>query len=196
MSYRRIQNYARIGDRKTLAAALKHALNAKYLVCVEAGRFDPDGGRQSKSATYALRWLNEAAAASIGPKTPPADTPNSDRSEKPTDIQITRRNNILKQNAGAVAASFEKLIEVGFNPSAAIAIASRYPIERILNQIDWLERRTATKNRLGLLRRAIEEDWAPPGKRPGRLEQANSATDPLAAQRAELTRHFRSPFTS
>lgn len=211
MSYRQIQNYVRIGDRKTLAAALKHAMSSKYLVCVEAGRFDPDGGRQSKSATYALRWLSEAAAASIGPKTPPANMPDSDRSKIPTaiglktppadrskiptDIQITGRNNIPKQSEGAAAASFEKLIEVGFDPTAANSIASSYPIERILNQIDWLDRRTATKNRLGLLRRAIEKDWSPPGKGAGQLGDTPSATDPLAAQRAALTRHFQSPFT-
>lgn len=212
MSYRRIQNYARIGDRKTLAAALKHALNSKFLVCVETGYFDPAGGRHSKSATYALQWLNEGTAASIGPKTPPANMPSSDRSkiptgigfktppadrsEIPTGIQITRRNNIPKQSAESAAVSFEKLIEVGFDPKAANAIASRYPIERILNQIDWLDRRTATKNRLGLLRRAIEGDWSPPGKRADRPRRITPTEDPLAAQRAQLTRHFQSPFTS
>lgn len=48
----------------------------------------------------------------------------------------------------------------------------RYPAERIERQIQWLQRRKINTNRLGLLRAAIEQDWAEPG---GKLGSPNSS---------------------
>lgn len=176
LSYQHIQNYSRMRDRKTLSQAVKHALERNYIQRVEEGFFDPDGGKLSKAAVYALRWLKQATSPAIGRKSPPAETegeyrsenptgigwktPPVDRSENPTDIEITERNNNSKGAEAAV--SFEQLRKEGFDESAARAIASRYPFERVLRQIDWIDGRRVRRNRLGLLRRAIEEDWARP----------------------------------
>ena len=48
----------------------------------------------------------------------------------------------------------------GFDDQAAKAITSRYPAERIHRQIDWIDQRKIKANRLGMLRAAIDQDWA------------------------------------
>ena len=75
----------------------------------------------------------------------------------------------------AVAATVERLKAAGFAGRAAAALAREHDAEIIRRQIEWLPMRKATRNRLGLLRRAIEEDWARP--------QANT---PLAARSPSL----------
>ena len=183
LSYQHIQNYSKLSDRKTVAAAIKHALSNNYLQRVEEGYFDPDGGKQSKAAVYALKWLPSAADEIIGRKTPPAKTvlenrseiptgigrktPPADRSENPTDIEIKQSNNTHKQQptprlSGEAAVAFERLKAEGFDAKAAQAIAIRHPLYIIEQQIEWIDRRKVRSNRLGMLRLAIEEGWAPP----------------------------------
>lgn len=211
LSYQDISRYAHIRSRTTLSKTINEAIDKRYVTRVKEGCFDPNGGRSSRSAVYALRWRNQAADEPSGRKSGPEEKEVSersekwigsgrksgpaDRSEKWTGIQITRSNNTLKQNEDAVAASFEKLIQVGFDARAARSLAQRHSIEQILNQIDWLDRRGAQRNRLGMLRRAIEQDWSPPGQSTQQLGQPNFASsDPLSADKAELVRRFRSPF--
>ncbi|HEY7119035.1 MAG TPA: hypothetical protein VH475_20765 [Tepidisphaeraceae bacterium] len=220
LSYRHIRNYALLADRTTLSQAIDHAIQHNYIERVEEGFFDPDGGKLSKAAVYALRWLNPAADQSIGMKTRPAETKlqnrfenptgigiktrPADRYENPTDIEIKQGNKTLKQQPGddaAAAVAFEKLKATGFDARAAQAIASRYPLERVERQIAWLDRRTITSNRLGMLRAAIREDWPAPAGSPapagkGKLGRPNldpdrpsgaSYTDALAAARERLS---------
>lgn len=54
------------------------------------------------------------------------------------------------------------LLNVGFDKKTALEISASYPAETILEQIELLPKRRPTKNPLGMLRRAIEERWAPP----------------------------------
>ena len=54
------------------------------------------------------------------------------------------------------------LREAGFDAKAAATVARSAGEEVVRRQIAWLPRRSATRNRLGLLRRAIAEDWAEP----------------------------------
>ena len=54
-----------------------------------------------------------------------------------------------------------RLRDVGFSGRSVEALAG-FPRERIERQIAWLEGRAASRSPLGLLRRAIEEDWPPP----------------------------------
>jgi len=61
LSYQHIQNYSLLKDRKTLVGAIRMALTSNYIERVEDGFFDPDGGRLSKAAVYAVKWLNGAA---------------------------------------------------------------------------------------------------------------------------------------
>lgn len=100
---------------------------------------------------------------------------NGERSEKVNDISI--KTGILKTNTAAAvggvggevktgtllrSASFAALREVGFDESAARRLAANYPADVIRRQIEWLPLRRSRHSRLGLLRRAIEQDWAKP----------------------------------
>jgi hypothetical protein len=175
LSYQHIQNYSHIADRKTLSASIRHAIKSNYIERVEEGFFDPDAGKLSKAAVYAVKWLNEGARPAIGQKTLPGQfransrsenptgigqkTLPEERSENPTDIKIKQRNNISKQQT---AVSFEKLRAEGFGAKAAEVLATAYPGEQIDRQIRWLEGRHVKSNRLGMLRSAIEQDWPAP----------------------------------
>lgn len=76
-----------------------------------------------------------------------------------------------------------RLREVGFTGRSVEALA-RFPRERIERQIAWLADRAATRSPLGLLRRAIEEDWPPPrslrrsGARAARVERPSPPAAP------------------
>jgi hypothetical protein len=101
---------------------------------------------------------------------------NGGQSEKVNDISI--KTGILKTyTAAAVAggvggevktgtlvgsASFAALREVGFDESAARELAANHPADVIRRQIEWLPLRRTRHSRLGMLRRAIEQDWAKP----------------------------------
>jgi hypothetical protein len=63
-----------------------------------------------------------------------------------------------------VAVVEDALLKAGFDRKTSAEIAAAYPENTILEQIAFLPKRRATKNPLGLLRRAIEEQWAPPAE--------------------------------
>ena len=177
LSYQHIRNYSHLKDRHALSEAIQHAIESNFIERVEEGYFDPDGGRLSKAAVYAVKWLNLAVESPNGTKSPPAKNEEEKRSEiptgdgsktpperrfkNPTDIEIKQINKTFKQQEG-VAAAFSKLRGAGFDTKAAQAIASRYPLEQIERQLRWLESRHVKSNRLGLLRAAIREDWPEP----------------------------------
>ncbi len=195
LSYQDIQRYSHLRNRTNLKAALDHALASNYVCRVEDGYFDPNAGRLSRAATYAIRWLNQASDASIGRKSVPENLAASDRSEiragigrksVPEDrseirtgIQIKGLNNNSK--GGETAASFEELRKEGFDEQAARAIATKYSADRILRQIEWIGLRRARRNRLGLLRRAIEQDWAKPAGSGQQLGRPNSTVHTTGA---------------
>ena len=135
LSYQHIQNYSKIADRKTLAATIRRAMDGNYIERVEEGFFDPDAGRRSKAAVYALKWLSAAAKLAVGQKTPPAKIDAENRSEiptgigqkpnrpigqkNPTDIEIKQSNKTNKQKlvemVGEAAVAFERLRKEGFD---------------------------------------------------------------------------------
>jgi hypothetical protein len=61
------------------------------------------------------------------------------------------------------------LVQVGFDTPTADRLAQGCSPDVIQRQIDWLPLRRPSRNRLGLLRRAIEEDWPKP-ERGGDIE--------------------------
>jgi hypothetical protein len=180
ISYQHIQNYSRLKDRSTLSQAIEHARNANYIERVEEGFFDPNAGRLSRAAVYTVKWLHPAVDESNGRKTRPVETgfPErsenqtgngqksrpAERSENQTDIEIKQTNKTFKQQPD-FAAAFSKLRGEGFDANAAQAIASAHPMEHIERQIQWLPGRKVKSNRLGMLRAAIEQDWADPDTR-------------------------------
>ena len=194
LSYTDIQRYSKISSPRIVAVAIKDAIANNYVERVEQGYFDPNGGMLSRSAHYALKWADLSHEATITPKSEAAknhsekfsgNTPKSeaaDHSEKYSGIQIKQRNKTIKQKEGLspeAAASFEKLQQAGFDDAAAETMARRYPFHRVIRQIDWIDRRRVRKNRLGMLRRAIEQDWASPESRRPRLDGAENGSTEL-----------------
>ena len=181
LSYTYIQNYAKLSDRSTLSAALRHATAAGYIRCVDKGTFDSSSTRR-KPGTYAVKWLVEAPSKPTGSETRPAQrdrfknptsngsrTIPAERSKNPTK-EKTLVNNTSKQQREdvpfAVAAHCVKpyllLREVGFDEQTANDLSHSRSSEQIQQQINWLDDRNPKRNRLGLLRRAIEENWSEP----------------------------------
>jgi hypothetical protein len=191
LSYQHIQNYSRIGNRNTISAAIQRALDSNYIRLVEPGKFDRNAGITSAAAVYAIKWLyGEADFMHSWKIVPEENDPEkrfekrtgngsksvpAERFEKRTDLEITKTNKTLKQQelSPEAAASFEKLKEAGFDATAANSIARKYPFDRIDRQIQWIDQRKATKNRLGMLRKAIMEDWPAPSA--GKLGQPKLA---------------------
>lgn len=64
--------------------------------------------------------------------------------------------------AAAVSLAAQQLTKVGFDGAAALQLAERYSNEDIRKQIAWIEKRKPSNNRLGMLRRAIEQNWPEP----------------------------------
>lgn len=119
------------------------------------------------------------------PKRLPAYTEKvtGEYSEKVTGIEITRNNTSLNNNnrggdvceatppavveifslPTATSVSIHNLLkEAGFDELTARRIASSNPEEVIRQQLGWLPMRNPSRNPLGMLRRAIEENWPAP----------------------------------
>ena len=58
--------------------------------------------------------------------------------------------------------AFERLIKEGFDEKSARFLVNKYPGEQIIKQSELLDKRSPSRNRLGMLRTAIEENWAAP----------------------------------
>lgn len=102
------------------------------------------------------------------------------RFQKYSDIEIKDINNTFEiqqqsaaveeaaSTAAVVALSDETkeavslLLSAGFDRKTANHLAMSYPSDRIKRQVSWISLRSAAKNRLGMLRRSIEEDWPKP----------------------------------
>jgi len=102
---------------------------------------------------------------------------NQEAFKNRTSIEITdlnNKNNKNKQQQSTAAVvyvpSFALLKEIGFDSTAARELSERFPENVIRNQIGWLPSRNAVKNRLGLLRRSIEENWPAPEGEPVTVE--------------------------
>ena len=58
--------------------------------------------------------------------------------------------------------SYGILIQEGFDEETARCLASKFPIDRIEKQVECLPLRRISRNKLGMLRKAIEENWPAP----------------------------------
>ncbi len=115
---------------------------------------------------------------------------NGERSEKVNGISIKTDLKTPKATATVpeptseppAAAAVEALVKAGFDLPTAQRLAGQWPLEVIQRQIKWLPMRNSSRNRLGLLRRAIEQDWPRP-------ESAVTA-DPALAQGRTFASHY------
>lgn len=94
-----------------------------------------------------------------------------EQSKKDTGIEITPINNISnntnKQQHPAAADdvlldAYQELKSAGFDSETATLLSGSYPPEKIVQQVQWLQKRNPTRNALGMLRRSIEENWPSP----------------------------------
>lgn len=178
LSYSDIQRYTHLRDRKTLAEALRTAEDRHYIYRIEQGYFDPNAGRESRPGMFTLRWA-DASPYQTGMKTPPAQiefdrtenptgtgmkTRPVNQSENPTDTETKQGNEISKQPQAEAATpgACALLKREGFTEKAARMLASHFPEEQVRAQIVWLARRAPSRNRLGMLRTAIVENWQAP----------------------------------
>ena len=83
--------------------------------------------------------------------------------------------------------SFERLVAEGFSRRDAQHLAEKHSEDVIRNQIEWLGYRTVSKNKLGFLRRAIEEGWPKP-ETSGQAKKKAAADEREARQKADLDR--------
>jgi len=170
LSYQHIGNYARIASDFDLAKALRIALERNYLARLVDGVFSHRADER-RPAIYALRWAdgwngqkNVAAfveseiRSSIGQKNVAAE-----QSEKRSSIKMKPINETNKQQAVAQGEKARSLLKrAGFDSKTAAILADSVPVSHIENQIAWIEKRGSTTNRLGMLRKAIEENWPEP----------------------------------
>lgn len=102
---------------------------------------------------------------------------NGERSEKVDGIKVKKESKthtatgalpvpLRTTNPTAAAAGYDLLLKAGFDHETALRLAQKCSVEVITCQIDWLPGRNATRNRLGLLRRAIEQNWPKPDGQP------------------------------
>ena len=192
-------------SRRHTHDAVMEAQERGYIEQVDPGFFDPAAGRESRPATYAIRWT-AADAANLTPEMrsvnkspigksdrdfersekvhgPPvrkgarhqSEKVNGKRSEKVNDISIKRKLKNMKttatgngdkngqsHDAAAAGSGFALLCRVGFDVKSASSLAATHSREVIAQQIQWLALRAPARNRLGLLRSAIEGNWPKP----------------------------------
>ena len=181
LSYKDLQNWARMGSPRHLSAAIQYAIETGYIVRTADGVFDTDNGKLSKAATYAIKWETTATYGVNGSKREAGvqtgerfkkgsgNAPKreaEERFKKGSDIQTKAINKTSKQQQPEPVAaedfqSFTALRTAGFDEATARRLAVR-SAEIVERQIAWLPRRGAKQNPQGLLRRAIEENWPEP----------------------------------
>jgi hypothetical protein len=184
--------------RRHVHQAVTEARRHSYIEQADGGCFDTAAGKDSRAATYAIQWERSSSATAEedpvgkgrrskkGNGTPvrkgerhQSERVNGERSEMGNEIRI--KNELKKEQTTATLAEvetvFQLLRKTGFDGRAARRMAQRHPKEVIERQIEWLPLRRATRSRLGLLRRAIEEDWP----EPERLEDSGMAAARLFA---------------
>jgi hypothetical protein len=142
---------------------------------IEPGdRFQNRTGK-SETVPKSNRGLSSEIEPDNGSEFAPGTVPKSNQEgfQNRTDIKTTSINNSSKQQQQVVVSdavavgslelrSYRMLIEEGFDEEAARSLASKYPLERIQEQIGALLLRKVSRNKLGMLRKAIEENWPIP----------------------------------
>ncbi len=196
LSYSYLQAFSKIGGRSALSKAISRAIDQGYITCIEEGVFD-SRRQYRRPAAYAVRWLSSADVPDIGSKSGPAYrfknwTSNgsksgpADRFKKWTTEKTQRKDTLKQQQVHLVAAAvsleqdngYALLAAAGFDDVMASRLAKTATRDEVARQIDWLPRRNAQRNPLGMLRKAIEEKWTePPVSRKAILNEPNRQQD-------------------
>lgn len=142
---------------------------------IEPGDRFQNRTEEIRSVPKSNRGIGSEIEPENGSEFAPATVPKSNQEgfQNRTDIKTTDLNNSSKQQqqvlvSDAVAEgslelrSYRMLIQEGFDEDAARLLAGKYPPERIRRQVECLALRRISRNKLGMLRKAIEEDWPIP----------------------------------
>lgn len=124
-----------------------------------------------KTDSSEIAPVKRSRIAPISSEIEPSSVPKSNQPEfqNQTTIKTTSLNNPSKQHsnsADAVGENFAKAVDLlmnqGFSLSVAQTLAKSHDYEAIRKQIEWQKGRQASRNRLGMMRKAIEENWPQP----------------------------------
>ena len=207
LSFSYLQRYVGISSRPALNRAVQHALEAGYILRVQDGTFDFRVDRR-RPATYAVKWLAQPANKECGSKRTPAendrfrkDTSSSSettpakRFKKDTKEKTEKKNTDKQQTDKAVVVdlsdSMKLLIDAGFGEPVARKLADGRSADEIRNQIDWLELRQPNDNPLGMLRRAIEDNWSAPAAITAKQQKSQATERSRQQQEREATEDAR-----
>ena len=90
----------------------------------------------------------------------------SRRDKKAGQGQKGKEKNVALQQQGQISVgqgdAFKALLEEGVSEAVARRLVAKFSAQEILQQVEWLNYRKPTKNRAGMLVKAIEEGWAAP----------------------------------
>ena len=184
LPYSFLAKYTHLSTGKILNGAVQSSLSKKYIQCVKQGVFDPRGREFGTASEYAIHWQPAATFTANTPKTPSKQSnrnlskntidiapkkPPSERSKKTTNKNTSLKDNNKKQAVVApeYQEAFNLLMQVEFNgerfhEESALQLAESRGLAEIKQQITWLPNRKASRNPLGMLRSAIEQDWSAP----------------------------------
>ncbi len=169
LSYSYIQKAMNLRHRKTLADAVQLANDKGYIRRVVPGHFDPHGGAESCATVYAVRWLDKAPIRTNGSKNEPTSRRSRNHTgddSKPEPVQRFKNRTVINTEQKDIPkqqhAAARLLRDAGFDHQVATQLSQRKSAEEIERQIAWLPERSPLKNPLGMLRRAIEENWSEP----------------------------------
>lgn len=143
-------------------------------------RWERDFGAAQKGGSESVPVMNQSVDATGSIPVPAKRFNNrtgsssgivpAERSRNRTGLEREEVNNPVQQQQPAAApqgieegqAARRQLIDVGFDRTTAARLAGSHSVEQIERQIAWMGRRNPTRNPLGLLRKAIEQDWPAP----------------------------------
>lgn len=168
LSYSSLLRLVRLKDRTTLAKAIRVAKERGYVVCVDEGHFTSSPDRQ-KAASYSIRWLHNDEKSETSSKT----RPESDQTKNQTSTrsktrpanrfknQTTKKKKQPKDNSKQQHTAADVLIQNGMNEATARKLCDEYGEGAVLRQVEWIDSRNP-RNRVAMLRKAIEQDWEMP----------------------------------
>lgn len=208
LSYSQLKAYTGIKSDSTLCTAIKRGSDQGYIV-VEAGSFN-----DKAKSLYRLNWLAVEASKQNSPKiearentTRTVPKSKSEQSQNRSDIapKIEAQNqsqnrslykkqkqNISKQQPVAEHSELHlALVNIGFESAVANSLINNHPATIIQTQLKWIGGRRVDRNALGLLRKAIEENWSAPSTAlktasvPKRIQPAATSFNEATANRHE-----------